>query len=347
MLDPNDWEIATPDPATPLLAVIVDTEEEFDWAKPHDRSSTATTAMKRQQRAHRIFERHGVRPTYVIDYPVAHNEDGYRPLLELYQDGLCEVGAHLHPWVNPPHDEVVRARNSYPGNLPPALERDKLRRLTDLIGERFGHRPTVYKAGRYGVGPATAGILDELGYEIDASVVPVTEFTADGGPDFTACPDRPYWFGGGRRLLEIPLSVAFTGRLAHAGNTIYAPACSAAGQRLRLPGVLSRLGLIERIRLSPEGINHAEHRRLTRTMLERGHRVFSFTYHSPSLEPGHTPYVRDQGALEDFLDRFERYFEFFFDEIGGRPATPAEIKAEFRPAPEPDALTDVRASAPA
>src|SRR4029077_14909777 len=129
-----------------------------------------------QNRTQEIFDRYGVRPTYVVDYPVASQETGYRPLREWLDDGKCQVGAHLHPWVNPPFDEEVNARNSYPGNLPAALEKEKLRRLTEIIEANFGHRPTVYRAGRYGIGAATGAILEELGYEIDTSIVPFTDF---------------------------------------------------------------------------------------------------------------------------------------------------------------------------
>jgi hypothetical protein len=44
------------------------------------------------------------------------------------------------------------------------------RGLTDTLEAAFGTRPTVYRAGRYGVGPNTAELLQELGYEIDVSV---------------------------------------------------------------------------------------------------------------------------------------------------------------------------------
>ena len=65
-------------------------------------------------------------------------------------------------------------------------------------------------------------------------------------------------------------------------------------------------------------------------MLRRGHRVFSFTYHSPSQVPGFTPYVGSEAELTGFLDRFERYFGYFFDELGSAAATPAEIKTLMR-----------------
>lgn len=329
MLDPAAGQSARIDTDRPLLQVVVDTEEEFDWSRPHARANVATSAMRAQARAHAVLDRYRLRPTYVIDYPVADREDGYRPLLELFQSGRCEIGTHLHPWVNPPHAETVNNRNSYPGNLAPEVEREKLRVLTERIGERFGRRPTIYKAGRYGVGPATAAALEELGYEIDMSVLARTDLSRDEGPDFVACDTAPYWFGRGRRLLEIPMTVGFVGSAFRSAPRLYRRLMNAppAIRRLRLPGIAARLGLFERITLTPEGIGHDDHRRLTRALLARGYRVFTFSYHSPSLAPGHTPYVRDAAELETFLGRFERYFEFFFGELGGRAVTATEIRA--------------------
>src|SRR5690606_9158651 len=106
------------------------------------------------------------------------------PLRAWAAEGRAIVGAHLHPWVSPPHDEDVNARNSYPGNLPAALERAKLERLRDEIEARIGQRPVVYKAGRYGFGPHTADALAALGFEIDLSGCPAFDHSADGGPDY-------------------------------------------------------------------------------------------------------------------------------------------------------------------
>lgn len=326
MLDPTDWTIADTGPGEPLLLVTVDTEEEFPWYEPVSRAHTSTAAMAAQERAHRIFEKYGIRPTYVIDFPVASQESGYRPLQELHADGLCQIGTHLHPWVSPPFDEEVGNRNSYPGNLPREMEKAKLARLTDEIESKFGLRPTVYKAGRYGVGPNTAGILAELGYRIDTSVVPWTDFRSDEGPDFRLCGAKPYWFGPSEnRLLEIPLSAGFTGRMSGLGWNGWNAVNSPLGRRLKATAISSRLRILDRLILTPEGITHTEHRRLTRTLLDSGHRVFCFTYHSPSLEPGCTPYVGSERDLAVFLDRFDRYFDWFLNELGGRAVTPQDI----------------------
>ena len=151
-------------PGPPLLQVVVDTEEEFDWAAPFNRASTATTAIAAQGLAQAIFTPYGLRPTYVIDYPVATTPSAIAVLKGFRDAGQCQIGAHLHPWVTPPHDEAVNDVNSYAGNRHPTLERVKIARLTAAITENFDAAPIIFKAGRYGLGSQTAATLAELGY---------------------------------------------------------------------------------------------------------------------------------------------------------------------------------------
>ena len=63
-------------------------------------------------------------------------------------------------------------------------------------------------------------------------------------------------------------------------------------------------------------------------MAARGHRTFSLTYHSPSLAPGHTPYVRDGADLDRFLGSIEQVLTFFRDDLGGRFTTLSQVYAE-------------------
>jgi hypothetical protein len=307
--------------------VVVDTEEEFDWSRPHSRAEVGVSHIRHQDRGQRIFDKFGLRPTYVVDFPVASQEQAFPLLRDWRQAERCQIGAHLHPWVNPPFDEDVSARNSYPGNLPAHLEQEKLARLTDVIERNFGARPRVYRAGRYGVGQATADILAGLGYEIDLSVMPRTDFRHDGGPDFTEYSEEPYWFGPNGGLLEIPATAVWYGSFSGYGKAIQPIVMTDVGMRLHLPGILARLGLFERIRLTPEGVSYNELKRLTDAMLAAGKRLFSFSYHSPSLVPGNTPYVRTEAELQRFLGVIERYCEYFFGACGGVPTTPDAVRS--------------------
>ncbi len=328
MLDPSTWRVIEwPADQPPVVVVIVDTEAEFDWTIQARRGARGVSSVRCQTQTQLIFERYGVRPTFVLDYPVSSTPESCEFVRDLYRSGACEIGAHLQPWDTPPFVEPTTDRNSFPGNLPAELEREKLAQLTRVITENIGVRPRIYKAGRYGVGPATARILAELAYEIDVSVVPGTDMSASYGPDFSHCGARPYWFGSEPRLLEIPLSIGYTGLLAPIGPMAYLLATNERLKALHVPGIPARLGLIERIALTPEGISFAEQRRLTRALLRSGHRVFSLTYHSPSLAPGNTPYVRNAADLRVFLRRIEQYLDFFMGELGGKAATPFQIKA--------------------
>ena len=270
------------------------------------------TSVKRQTQTLPMFERYGVRPTFVLDYPVSSTPEGYEFIRELHQSGACEIGAHLQPWDNPPFVEQTTDENSYPGNLPSALEREKLVQLTRVITDNIGVRPRIYKAGRYGVGPATAQILAELGYEIDVSVVPGTDLRHNFGPDFSHCDARPYWFGADPALLEIPLSIGYTGLLAPSRPMAYVLTMNERLKALHVPGILARLGLIERITLTPEGISFAEQRRLTLALLRKGHRVFSLTYHSPSLAPGQHALCAQRGRSAGVSAADRAIFRFFY-----------------------------------
>ncbi len=301
----------------PQLLVVVDTEEEFDWLRPFDRSRTSTASIPAQDRAHAIYDRYGVVPTYVMDYPVATSPVAARYLRRLVDAGRADFGTHCHPWVTPPFDEAVNKLNSFHGNLPPELEAAKIRASTDAVAQAFGAAPRCFKAGRYGLGPKTFDTLIELGYTVDCSFVPHTSFSAIGGPDFYSTPEQPFYTDATRRLLEVPLTVGYSGALSALGRRLNGFVDAPLAQGLRLPGILSRLGLMERARLSPEGFDAATQCRLLRAMWAQGTRVFTLTYHSPSLAPGHTPYVPDEAALSRFLDCIATVLDCFQNELGG------------------------------
>ena len=313
----------------PELLIVVDTEEEFDWSKPFSRAETRTSAIPAQARAHEIFDPLGVVPTYVVDYPVATDPEAVRFLKVLKDGGRAEIGCHLHPWVTPPHVEKVNRRNSYHCNLPRELERAKIETITEAVASGFGERPIIFKAGRYGFGANTKTVLAELGYQVDCSQVPYTDLSRDQGPDFGAIGPDPYWLDDRETLLEVPLTSGFLGRAPTLGPPLRRLFDSAVAERLRLPGLLARTDLVARSRLTPEGVSAEEQCALIEALIRRGHRTFSLTYHSPSLEPGHTPYVRDEAELEDFLARLKTVLLHFRDRLGGDFTTLTRVRESY------------------
>lgn len=313
------------------LIVVIDTEEEFDWSAGFSRGNTSVNAMRKIHRLQKVFDEFGIKPVYVIDYPIASQPQGYEPLQEIHASGRCEIGSHLHPWVSPPFEETVSRFNSFPGNLPPALEASKLQILGETIREHFGHYPVMYKAGRYGIGPHTEGILEEQGYLVDLSVCPNMDYSEEGGPDFSLFSPLPFLFGKNRKMLELPLTVGFSGYARKWGRPLHALASRPVFSSLHSVGILARLCMVDKIWLSPEGFLSSEHFKLAKDLYADGLRVFSFALHSPSVVPGHTPYVQTEADLERFLTRCSKFFEFFMKELEGQPMTPLDLYAECSP----------------
>ncbi|MCR8924107.1 polysaccharide deacetylase family protein [Dasania sp. GY-MA-18] len=316
--------IALPAEQPPQLIVVIDTEEEFDWGAGPDRSKTSVSAMQHIDRVQNIFDQYGIVPCYVVDYPVVSQAQGVALLRQYHSEGRCEIGAHLHPWVTPPYDEEVSAFNSYAGNLPAELERKKLQAMVDKITEVFAKRPTIYKAGRYGLGSNSSAIMEQLGFEVDVSVCPPVDYRADGGPDYSRAHAQPFWFGSDNGLLELPVTGAFVGW----AGALQRPLYNMAGklQKFKAKGILSRLSAVDRLMLSPEGFSSQEHIKLTEYLLKRGVRTFTWSFHSTSVKPGMAPYVKTEQDLAEFLDSFRRYFDYFFTQLKGEATTPSLLK---------------------
>jgi hypothetical protein len=317
-----------PEAAPPVLVAVVDTEEEFDWSAPFDRAGTAVGHMAAIGRVQDVFDAMGVIPSYLVSYAIVAQEAGYRPLEPYLATGHALIGAHLNSWATPPQREQMNALNSYPGNLPRELEAAKLATLSRQIERALGVRPTIYKAGRYGKGSNTDAILEEQEYEVDLTPAPAMDFRADGGPDYTRHAPRPFLFGRHRQLLCLPNTGAFVGWFHELGPDLHPVLEHASVACLHLPAIASRLRLLERLRLTPEGYTLAEMQRLTRALRARGQCTFVLSLHSPSVVPGNTPYVRSDADLRVLLGRLQGYLAFFRDELSGRFMTPLALKAE-------------------
>ncbi|MCZ6598414.1 MAG: hypothetical protein O7B99_12300, partial [Planctomycetota bacterium] len=99
----------------PVLLVVIDTEEEFDWSKPHDRNETAVEAMRFVERGRRLFEEFGIRPTYAIDYPVATQQTGIESLKPIVESGRAVLAALCTPGSTRPTTRRCARTTRTPG----------------------------------------------------------------------------------------------------------------------------------------------------------------------------------------------------------------------------------------
>jgi hypothetical protein len=286
--------------------LTVDTEEEFDWGKPIQREGHTLHSVARLARFQEFCEGAGVVSIYLVDYPIATSPAACEALRPAVAAGRAEVGVQLHPWVSPPHDEAVTEFNSFAGNLPAELEREKFRRLRDAIEQGFGATPLIYRAGRYGLGPETASILTDHGITIDTSVRSRFDYSAGGGPNYRDHPLVPWWIDRERGLMELPLTTVYWGLLRQFGPWLY-PKMWRVPQ---LRGLLARIGMLERIPLTPEGVTLEEAIRGIDIAIDEALPLLVFSFHSPSLAPGFTPYVRSEADLDAFYDWWRAVFAY-------------------------------------
>lgn len=307
--------------ASPQFLVTVDTEEEFDWNAPFSRDAHGLLHLASIPRFQTMCEQHGVNPLYLVDYPVAGDAMGAEFFGDLAQRGKAEIGLQLHPWVTPPFDEVVNSHNSYACNLPPPLERAKLRALHDIVCEKLAVKPVAYRAGRYGIGPDTAAMLAELDIAFDTSVRTLFNYSAQAGPDFTSAALRPYW-AVDNKLVELPVTTVFGGLLRPIGTAMFGRYFETASIR----ALLARSGLLERIALTPEGIPASKAVQAIDIALQIDLPLLVFSFHSPSLAPGHTPYVSSDVELEQFYIWWETVFAHL-EKRGVNPVTVSQLHA--------------------
>ncbi len=302
----------------PCFWVTIDTEEDFDWTAPFARTGYRLASVPALADCQRYFEGARVAPIYLVDWPIVIDDRAVAILGEARAAGRCDIGAQLHPWVTPPHDEEVSARNSYTGNLPTDLQRAKMTTLRDAIADRFGAAPTVYRAGRYGLGPDSAAMLAELGFRCDTSVRSGFDYRPGYGPDYRAMPLFPWWARtGSQPLLEVPVTTVFGGRLGPVGRWLYHHTSS------KSRAAFARLGLTERIALTPEGIPVEKAREAIDIAIDVRLPVLNFSFHSPSLQPGNTPYVRSDADVVGFY----RWWDAVLDHLAKRGVDPTTAAA--------------------
>jgi hypothetical protein len=162
--------------------------------------------------------------------------------------------------------------------------------------------------------------------------MPETDLRYAGGPDFRMVNAIPYRVAG-LDLLAVPMTRADVGPLSRWWR-LRGWLDTGTATFLHVRAFLVRAALLERLTLTPEGVDARLQVVLLQTLMRRGHRLFVLHFHSPSLEAGHTPYVRNESARAAFLSRIETVCRWFFEELGGLPGRPwdlLEVEARSQP----------------
>lgn len=302
----------------PKLAIVIHTEEEFDWSGGFNSANNQVNHGKELTSFCQQIINLGAKVTLAMDYAFVDSKQG-QAVIAHYQTQTADIefATHLHPWVNPPievNNQNISEIDSYPGNLPYQAEYEKLRLLTEKITQFAGYQPTTYLAGRYGIGRNTNAILSSLGYNLDISISPFSDFTHQAGPNFSQFNNDIF---STNTILNWPHTTAITS-LAGILNKFYHqnPEKFEQYQKGRLTSIVNKLLRVKRQRLSPEGFTFTDMKKMTQAQRKLGQEYFIFSFHSPSVKLGLTPYVNNTEKLETFYKSTLAYLNWF-KSLGG------------------------------
>ena len=303
-----DRLIRWPDDFGRRFAIMVDTEEEFDWSRPPSREERSVAAIAALPSAHHRFAARGIAMTYLIDHPVAADARARDTIAPLLVAGST-VGAQLHPWVNH-RSSSRRCPGQLRGNLATGVEAASWIACSTR-SSRVRRRAADLSRGALRVGSRharAAGGTRHRDRHVDARAVRLHRRRRRR---FQRDRRGAVWLAPG--VAELPLSTISPGD--GAGRKLASPAVGARCARTR---VMARAGLLSRVPLTPEGVPLREALEAVRRAIDDDVRLLNFSFHSPSLVPGHTPYVRDARDLAAFYHWWDAVLDLL-DRLGVAP----------------------------
>lgn len=313
------------------LLVGIDTEGDNQWDAAA-RANQTFHNIYALPALHALFARHGVRPTYVVTYPVARDARSAEVLCSLLDGSDCEIGAHHHAWETPPFSPEDVTRHPYASTLPRRQFEAQLESLTTAITRAVGHRPLSYRSGRFGFSADHVAALERAGYLVESSVAPLFFETHKGGPEFVEASLRPYFLAydsavspGSSNVLEVPVSAALNRRLPKWLQHAYAR----APRPYATKRALRALRVVRMRWLRPSYSSLADMCQLARDIAHEDVPVLNLLFHSSEAIVGGSPYNRTQAELEAFRERLERFLTYAVKDLGAKPVTFSEFRAAY------------------
>ncbi len=319
--------------ARPALLVAIDTEGDNQWDAAARRHQTFTNT-RALERLHDFFGRLGVRPTYVVTYPVVQDPESAAVLRRLRARGDCEIGAHHHAWETPPCEPADIDRHAYASSLPLEQFDAQLAALTSAIARAIGTPPVSYRSGRFGFSASHVSSLEAAGYRVDSSVTPLFYEAHKGGPDFVDAPHAPYFLSydratrpGTSGLVELPVSAALNRRVPRWIERAYgrAPWPYTTKRLLRLAGIAKVRWLRPSYNSADEMIG------LAAQLIRRESPILNLLFHSSEAIVGGSPYNKSEAELDAFFERLGRFLRYATTDLGATPLTFAEYADTFAP----------------
>jgi len=311
----------------PAFIITIDTEGDNLWSRPREVTTRNATWLPAFQE---LAQRFGFRPTWLVNWEMAHSPACGEFLSDVLARDAGEVGLHLHAWDTPPLEPLTEddaRHHPYLVEFPEPQMRAKLERLAGVL-EEISQKPLrSHRAGRWALDGRIVRWLREHGFTADCSVCPGVDWRSTkgdpggpGGPDYRLAPREPYYLDEGdvtkpatqparEALLEVPM-------------TIGAP-------RPRWLQPIMECYSKRHHWLRPNGHNGAAMRELVDDAVDSGRAHLMFMLHSSELMPGGSPSFPNEASIDRLNDDLAALFAHA-QARGCRGRTLGEFAAEWR-----------------
>jgi hypothetical protein len=315
-----------------LFVLSVDTEEEWDWKTEFPQYNVQVENIQAIEEFQQECNSIGIRPTYFVDYPVVNSPQSVQVLKSIDQAGQCEIGAHLHPWCNPPMTPENDEFFSHVVNLPIDLVEQKLVNLLGKLRASFGKDISSFRTGRWGINSAVMALLIKHGITVDSSVYPYyrnSYFNCDGAPVDPYWPDLSDPLKGQSQtqqssIFEIPVSAGFNHAQFNLCDKLHKLSSSRFLSFFRVPGILWQLKLLRKIYLSPELTSATDMQTLIKVLLKRKAPIVHMNLHSSSLIS--LPYSNHSFTREQILENMKKSVSYLQEHANVTFCTISEAK---------------------
>ena len=273
----------------------VDTEEEWDWEGEFPESDFSVENLQRLPDFQQYCEGNGIRPCYFVDYPAAALLSKQTAFMQSVERSTCELGAHLHPWANPPYFGKPTESNSH------------------VVNEDIMH------------------LLYTRGFDIDSSVYP---FYKNDYFDCYGSPLIPYWpdtqnvlaKGQQRNIIELPVTVGFNRTPFERSAKIHDATQHPLLQTCKITALLWHTNLLKKIYLSPEVSDTTSMIQLAEASIKSGHNCLHMFFHSSNLITNSTGFFKTDNAYELIVKRISKVLAHLQQRYHVQFMTPSEYK---------------------
>jgi hypothetical protein len=298
-----------------LFVLSIDTEEEWEWSNDFPESDCSVKNIEKLPAFQTFCESLHIKPTYFVDYAVADDDYSSDVLRQFASQRNVEIGAHLHPWCNPPFFGKTDEAKSHVVNLPRDQVKQKLDSLVERLITNIGPTPVSFRSGRWGINGSTLQLLAERGFSVDSSVYPFYENS------FFSCKNRdstPYWpsfenadlDGVQRNLLELPVTAGFNRSHFKRADNIHTLLAKSPLNLVKPVGLLWHTKLLRKLYLSPELTDSTSMKMLIDMCLEKQYPVIHMYLHSSSLLDGVTGLLQVDNAYSRICKRMTEVIQY-------------------------------------